>query len=49
MNNDELFQKAMDAINELFSDTSVTTAETRASLEILIEEIQTLLSTLPED
>lgn len=44
--NDELYKKAMDAINELFSDTSVSKEETLRSMNALIGEIEMLKEAL---
>ena len=44
--NEELFDKALDAIVELFSDTSVSQSECKNNLESLIGEIEILLDTL---
>jgi hypothetical protein len=41
-----LYIQAEQAINALFSDTSVEQAETRANLEALAELIETMLYTL---
>ena len=49
MENDELYDKTMEAINELFGDTSVSSEETRSRLKGLIDDIQELISTLPEE
>ena len=47
-NNEELYQAAIDAITELFSDKSVSVSDCRANLEGLIEEIKMLLESLPD-
>lgn len=49
MNNDELYEAAKEAITNLFSDSSVSQAEARRNLEGLIEEIRTMIDTLPEE
>lgn len=49
MGHDELYEAAQKAITELFSDKSVSQAQTRESLQSLIEEIETMLDTLRED
>ena len=41
-----LLQKAIEAANDVFSDTSVGQDVTQGSLEILIEEIRMMLNTL---
>lgn len=46
--NEELFEAAVDAAKGLFEDTSVTPAETRDQLKGLIEEIEMLITTIPE-
>ncbi len=43
---DRLYEKAQEAINELFSDQSVDQEQTAESLRSLIMEIQDILSTL---
>lgn len=48
MDNEELYQAAMDAITELFSDKSVSVSDCRGNLEGLKDEINTLLESLPE-
>ena len=49
MENDELFDKANDAIQEIFSDTSVSPDETKARLEGLRDKINENLSALADD
>jgi len=44
--NDELFEAALEAIKELFNDTSVSQEEAATNLETLKSEIETLISTL---
>ena len=46
MENDELYQKALDAAEELFSDTSVTAEQCRNNLNALIFEIETMRDSL---
>lgn len=46
---DRLYDSAFQAVQRLFSDTTVTAAETRTSLEALKQEIDNLLETLPDD
>lgn len=48
MSNDELYEKAMNAIQELYSDSTVSQAETKASLNSLIEIIEAMIDTLGE-
>lgn len=43
------YEKALEAINELFGDDSVSPEETRFNLESLQDEIQSLLDTLMEE
>jgi len=47
MNNEELYQEALKAINALFSDLSAS--EYRDNLEALRDEIGIMLATLPDD
>lgn len=47
--NEILYDKASDAIVKLFHDTSVDVEQTKSNLEALMDEIQDLLDTLPED
>jgi hypothetical protein len=44
---DRRFKEAIAAISRVFSDTSVSQARTRASLQSLREEIDNLLEALP--
>lgn len=46
--NDQLYEEAKEAIDRLFSDTSVSRAEARENLRSLIGEIQTMLDTLED-
>ena len=48
MTHQDLCEKAESAINDIFSDTSVSKAETRVSLQTLISEIEILLDALGE-
>ncbi len=48
MTNDELYDKALESISELFGDTSVSQWVCKKSLESLIEEIQIMLSGLDD-
>lgn len=47
--NDELYEKALQAITDLFSDKSVSQSEARRNLETLIGEIQIMIDTLQDD
>jgi hypothetical protein len=49
MDNDELLEKAKSAIDNLFSDTSVSRAKCRENLEDLQSEIETKLDALRAD
>lgn len=49
MSDEGLYQKAIDAIQKLFSVTSIPVSETRANLNDLISEIEMLLDTLKEE
>ncbi len=44
----ELKERALEAIDKLFSDTSVSQDQTRELLEEIVEEIELKLSTLDE-
>jgi hypothetical protein len=46
MTNDELYEAALQAIANLFSDQSVTQQECADNLKTLISEIETMLDTL---
>ena len=48
MSNDELLEKAKEAITELFSDMSVSQSTTRDNLNELLVDIELLLDTLQE-
>jgi hypothetical protein len=45
---DRLYQDAQQAIQRVFSDTSVSPRETRIALETIKEEIDILISSLPD-
>lgn len=47
--NEKLYDGASEAIRKLFHDTSVDVEQTKENLEALMDEIQDLLDTLPED
>jgi hypothetical protein len=44
--NDELYQKAEEAILELFGDTSVTEEDCRGNLNALLDFIEGMLDTM---
>lgn len=46
MSHSDLVQRAKDAINKVFSDTSVPQSKTETSLEELMEEIESMIVTL---
>ena len=46
MSHSKLVQQAKDAINKVFSDTSVPRSKTEESLEELMEEIEGMVVTL---
>ncbi len=46
---EDLYEKALDAIREVFNDTTKPVSETKIDLRILIDEINTMISTLVED
>lgn len=48
MLNDELYEMALQSINNLFSDTSVSKETAKYNLESLIEEIKTMLESLED-
>jgi|GEM_PF-5767713 hypothetical protein len=48
MNHIELVETAKEAIQKVFSDTSVPQSDTRASLEELRDYLDELLDTLPD-
>jgi len=43
---ENLYEKAKEAIDKLFSDKSLTQEETKENLESLMNEIQTMIETL---
>ena len=45
---EELYEKAVEAATELFSDQSVSQSETRRNLEELIGEIRIMIDTLQD-
>lgn len=49
MDHDTLYEKAVEAITALFSDQSVSSTQTRESLEELIGEIEVMLDALNSD
>lgn len=44
--NEELCEKALKVVNELFSDDSVSQSETYEALDALCEEIEVMMDTL---
>ena len=48
MNNEQLYDKAVEAITDLFNDMSVSKAETQINLDTLIGEIETMIDSLDE-
>ena len=46
MRNEELYEKALEAVTELFSDLSVTKTETKDNLQDLVGEIESMLDSL---
>ena len=48
MDNAELYDKALEAITELFNDTSVSQKQAEQNLNSLIDEITILIETLDE-
>ena len=49
MTNDELYEKALDAITDLFCDLSVSVSTCRENLEALKDEIDICLDACPEE
>lgn len=49
MSNEELYEKAKQAITDLFSDNSVPQATTKENLNALMGEIEIMLNTLSVD
>lgn len=47
--NEELYEKALEAITELFSDTSVSQSECKRNLQELISEIKTMIGSLSDE
>lgn len=48
MTNEELYDKAIEAIAALFSDTSVSVSDCKANMQELIGEIKTMIDTLED-
>ena len=48
MSNEELYEKALDAIRKLYSDTNVSQGKAKENLECLKDEIDILLESLGE-
>ena len=46
MDNERLYEKALEAITELFSDSSVSRGTAIENLESLIQEIQIMIDSL---
>lgn len=46
--NEELYDKAVDAITELFNDASVSQEDCKNNLEALISEIKIMIESLEE-
>ncbi len=44
--NEKLYEKALDAVRELFSDTSVSQEETKIALDSLVDEIEMMKESL---
>lgn len=49
MSNEQLYQDALDAVNKLFSDKSVSQSKARENLKSLRDEIDLLIDTLKDD
>lgn len=49
MAHEDIVRQAKEAISEVFEDTSVDTDQTRESLEVLADEIESLLDCFPEE
>lgn len=49
MNNEQLYDAALAAIQELFSDQSVSRADARRNLETLKGEMNIMIDTLQDD
>lgn len=49
MKNDDLYEKALDVINDLFYDQSVSSEQAKNNLENLKEEIDLLIDTLKDE
>jgi hypothetical protein len=49
MSNEKLYEKAMEAISELFGDVSVSKSTTRENLNTLLAEIQVMIEALGDD
>ncbi|MFH1722907.1 MAG: hypothetical protein ABH950_09925 [Candidatus Altiarchaeota archaeon] len=49
MDNEQLYEQARNAIEELFSDTSVSQEKAMENLQSLISEIQSMVEALKED
>lgn len=47
--NENLYNKALQAIRDLFNDTSVSPDKCRENLKSLIEEMEIMIESLPED
>lgn len=45
---DQLYERAQEALNKLFSDTSVPQETMRKDLETLVDKIQTMIESLDE-
>ena len=46
MSNEDLYKEALDAINELFADRSVSTEKAEENLKSLRDEIEILIDSL---
>ena len=49
MDHDDLVEEAKQAINKVFSDSSVSRAKTKESLKDLISDIEIILDTLRDE
>lgn len=47
--NDYLYERALKAIQALYEDDTVSPSDTRANLEMLMDELDHMIEALPDD
>lgn len=47
--NDLLYERALEAVKRLYHDDTVSPSDTRANLELLLDELEIMIESLPDD